>query len=221
MNLLIIFRGGYNRIDDPETVTFNINKFIIEPLKRDNKVTVLFSSYLEDEEKLEVFKQKLKPETVVLNDRVEHTGQIINFKQTLSVIESVYSNYDYVLFLRFEIIYKMSVLEWDIFTKRGLIVPYREESEETFNGTHWYSDTIIIISSEFYIPFSQSIISADLDYFTPHYTLHNIANIMPQTIPVHVIIPGYYNSNTSIRDNPLTIMYGRVYLGENIEKYIK
>jgi len=219
MKILIVFRAGYSRITDPETVINNIQKYILKPLSQ-HKVTVIFSTYNEDSSKLNVYKEKLRPEHVYIHQKnQDNNGQVINFKdQTLPLLENV--DHDYVFFLRFEMIYKLNVFDWGIFNKEGMFFPYKEDNEDLFTKHNWYSDTIIIVSKKYFDIFRKTIMSTPLDDFIPLYTLHNIANLV-KDVPVHCIIDGYYNSNTLHQDNPLCILYNRPHRCECIERYTK
>lgn len=193
--LLIVFRGGYERVPDTEFVCENIKEYIFKPLSNNNiKYDVVFSTYNNDSQKLLIYKKNLMP----INIFFTQNGQIINFKETLKNVKSLSSYYNHVILLRFEAIYKISIFEWDFFNKNGVILPFKEDNEELFNKTGWYNDNIIIVSGIYFNKFCDIIYNAPYESFTPEHTLHNIVNIIhnsDKTIPVYCLISGYFQAN--------------------------
>ena len=221
MKILIIFRGGYSRVPDPEFVCKNIEQYIVLPLSKDKHIfDVVFSTYNENPQKLEIFNKHLNP----IKTFFTQNGQIINFKETLNNIKPLYDEYDYILFLRFEAIYKIPINEWNFQNKEGLILPFKEHTEKLFNETGWYNDNIIIVSKSSFETFYHSIIQAGHNLFHPDNTLHNIVNIIRRndnTIQVHCLVDGYFQSNVSYcpqiegHMSPLYILVHYPYTGKD------
>jgi hypothetical protein len=194
--ILIIFRGGYNRVSNVEFVAKNIKQYIIEPLKYSNlKFNVLFSTYNENSEKLEIYKKYLEPSKIFFTSN----GQIINFKESLENIKTIYEEYSHIVFLRFEAIYKIPIRTWNFFNREGLILPFKEDTPAIFNRHGWYNDSIIILSTSFYLKIKEAVLTASNHLFQPATTLHNLANIVKlydKSIPIEVLVDGFFQSNS-------------------------
>jgi len=221
MKILIIFRGGYSRVPDPEFVCKNIENYILLPLIKNNDTfDIVFSTYNENPQKLEFFNKHLNP----IKTFFTQNGQIINFKETLNNINGLYGDYDYILFLRFEAIYKIPINEWNFQNKEGLILPFKEDTKELFDESGWYNDNIIIVSKSSFEMFYQGIIHADYSLFNPSNTLHNIVNIIRKnnnSIQVHCLVDGYFQANVSYcpqiegHMSPLYILVHYPYIGKD------
>jgi hypothetical protein len=124
MKLLIVFRGGYLR-SVPEKVTKNIQEKIYGPLDSANisHDTVLYT-YNTDLGVLGTWKECLHAKTIHITE--QGPNQILNFKQAIEHIAIKYTDYDYVVFLRFDIIYKIDILQWNIFGRSGLFFSYKQ-----------------------------------------------------------------------------------------------
>jgi hypothetical protein len=227
--ILIVFRGGYTRVPNVEHVCKNIIEYIIEPLRSDNYVPdVLFSTYKEDLPKLDIYKQYLSPIQITFTN--SHIRQITNFKETLHNIKSLYSQYSYIIFLRFEAIYKIPISKWNFYNKTGIFFPFKEDSKKLFEEKQWYNDNIIIISNNYFEQCANILIQAPTHVFTPGgITLHNIPTILHQidsTIPIHCLVEGFYQSNSITYDNydehvsPLYILVHYPYLGKDKDLFL-
>jgi len=227
--ILIVFRGGYTRVQNIEHVCKNIIEYIIDPLRLDNYVPdIIFSTYRDDLAKLDIYTKHLSPIlTTFTNGTIR---QITNFKETLNTIKSIYSQYSYIIFLRFEAIYKIPITKWDFYNKTGVLFPFKEDSKEIFEKYQWYNDNIIIISNNFYQQCADILISAPTHLFSPGgITLHNIPTILHQTdatIPIHCLVEGFYQSNSITYDNydehvsPLYILVHYPYLGKDRDQFM-
>ena len=225
MKVLIIFRGDYSLVDYPRMVCKNIHKHIIQPLIDENICFhTMFSTYKTDLAKLGVYESALNPIKIQFSEYVSEHGQIKNFKDALVMANDTLTPYDYILFLRFDIVYKMNIKEWNIFGKDGLILPYKENSELTFLERGFYGDCIIIFSQYAFTDAVYSLMSANFNDF---FLLHNIAYLIRRRsidIDVHTIINDYYQSNTGLlegdkRLNPIYIQVKYEYHGTDKDKY--
>jgi hypothetical protein len=182
---------------------------------------IVFSTYTDDIPKLEEFKKHLQPKACHLTPRLP--SQNHNFKHTLPLLD--YQNYDYIVFLRFEAIYKIPLSEWEFQGKTGLILPFKEYSKEMFDREGFYNDNIIIVSTSVYQDFMNAVVKSEHYYCA---TLHNLAtnvrNIAPH-IQVHCLVEGYYQSNS---DNhpfieaivcPLYILVHHKYFAKDAERF--
>jgi hypothetical protein len=176
-------------------------------------------------EKLDILTRELTPKAIHYTEE----GQIINFKKAVKDISLRYSQYDYVIFLRFEIVYKIDILKWNIFSQSGVIFPFKENCITLFNARNLYSDIIIAVSNEYLQQFSAVLDSADSSEYTNTNSLHNLATIIQRhdyDLPIRIMIEGFYQSNTSLegedeRLNPMFIMLHFRYRGRDIEEFKK
>ena len=221
MRYLIIFRGhhslkenrkgiAHSGIVDPKFVCNNIQRYILEPLKSNNNVDIMFSTYNSNLENLKIFQSYLSP----IKTFFTNNGQIINFKETLGLLSNIYDTYDHIIFLRFDIIYKKNILEWNFFDKEGIIYPFKEESlEESHSLTRYYGDAIIIVSKSWFLNVSECIIKCHISEFIPEGGFHNTPFLIQKSFPhikIHTIVEGYYQSYTGLelgnpRINPIFI----------------
>lgn len=225
MKVLLVFRGGYSKID-PILLSKNINDKVFKPLT-ENKIeysTVLYT-YPTDLEKLNSLKDTLNASEV----NYTQDGQIINFKEAVKDITARYNTFDYIIFLRFEIVYKLDIMKWNIFTQSGVIFPFKENCFTLFTSTNQYSDIIICISKEYLNPLLSVLDQADMCEYTNTNTLHNLGTIINRhdyDIPVLYMLEGYYQSNTSLeandeRLNPMFIMSHYRYNGRDRNDFIE
>lgn len=224
MKVLIIFRGDYSIVDYPSMVCKNIHTYIIQPLiEQKINFDTMFSTYNTDLAKLAVYESAFNPIKIQFSEYVSEHGQVKNFKDALLMANDTYTLYEYILFLRFDIIYKINIKEWNIFGKDGIILPYKENSEGTFVEQGFYGDCIIVFSQSVFIDALYSLMSAKLNEF---FLLHNIAYLIQRRsidIDVHTILNHYYQSNTGLlegdkRLNPIYIQVKYEYYGS--DKYI-
>jgi hypothetical protein len=224
MRILIAFRGDYSVVNNPSAVCSNIKEKIIDPLRsKGDEVDILFFTYRTDMAKLGIYESHLYP----IHTSFTNGGQIINFGEAMHYIKDIYDIYDYVLFLRFDIIYKMSIDKWNIFNK-GITFTYKEESKELFMSHHFYGDVIISISKDSFKDILYALICTPPVEFIKH-TLHQFGSIIQESYPhiqVSTILEGYFQSNTGIpegdpRLNPLYIQVKYVYNGSDKELYTK
>lgn len=216
---LVAFRGAYDYVKNPTMVCENIIKNIITSSPHD--VDVYFFTYDNDLDKLKIYDSYLKPKKIYFTK----DGQIENFKESLQILENYYKTYDYVLFLRFDIIYKMPILNFC--SKDGITVTYKEDGIEMFQRHGLYGDVIICISSSRFSEISKSLLceSAMAEYLIP--TLHSICSIINRRfpdVPINTMIDGYYQSNTSLpvddkRLNPIYIQVKYQYNGKDRLQY--
>ena len=224
MKVLLVFRGGYSKID-PALLSKNIHDKVFTPLT-ENKIeySTLFYTYATDLEKLNALKEGLNASEV----NYTQDGQIINFKEAIKDICKRHDTYDYTIFLRFEIVYKLDIMKWNIFTQSGVIFPFKENCFTLFTSTNQYSDIIIAVSKECIKPLSSVLDQADISEYTNTNTLHNLGTIINRhdyDIPVLCMLEGYYQSNTSLdrdddRLNPMFIMLHYRYNGRDKNEFM-
>ena len=193
MKFLFVFRGGFRKRNiEPELICRNIHKNIFKPLLENNhEYDIVFQTYNFSE--LEIFKNNFKPLNVYVTESNTST-QIINFNNALDNIKPIYENYDIIIFLRFEVIYKKNILEWDIFNNEGLTLPYKEDSEELFKSHEFYSDIVICITKKYFTDF-YDIVNSKPTKFTIG-AIHEIGRVCKHKIPINCIVDGYWQSSS-------------------------
>lgn len=230
--ILIVFRGACDRVSDINHVCKNVIKNIIKPLENmgndaeehststsKSNVDVLFFTYDDDLNKLKIYESYFNPKKIYFTQN----GQIENFKEALTILENYYKSYDHILFLRFDIIYKMTIRELFCF-QSGITLSFKEDSIHFFNERNLYGDVIICISCSYF----PKIITALLETKTEDYCfLHSIGSTINKKfpdVPINTMVDGYYQSNTSIpvddqRLNPIYIQVRHPYHGKDRLQY--
>ena len=235
-------RGHCNRFRNIQYIYDNYLLKIKNPLL-DNGHTIdcMFNIYNGDDEYFEKFKELYNPIKIFRAEPCKY--QYLNFYYGMINIKPFVKDYDKIIFLRFDICYKVNITKWNILNDKGIFFPFKELPE--FDGFNLVGECIIIIDNEYfnklyeaYDDFMQyyEFNNKTLEYIPfPLYfadTLHQLLNLLLhkyKTFPVYYIIDGYYNSGTygnynletSHRYfmkpellNPLYIMMGRDYYGD-------
>lgn len=200
MKILFVFRGGFRKKKiEADLICKNIYKNIFKPLLENHDTyDIIFQTYTFPE--LEIFQNSFKPLHVHLTDSNVST-QIINFNNALDNIKPIYENYDTIIFLRFEVIYKKPIFESNILNNQGLILPFKEDSEEMFKSVEYYSDIIIGISKKYFLDFFH-IVNSKPSKFTIG-GIHEIGRLCKYKIPIFCINSGYWQSSSGWkRDDP-------------------
>lgn len=199
MKILLLFRGGYRGsyyVNTRQICNSIINK-IIKPLENNGiEYDVMFQTYIFQD--LDIFKEYLKPIEVYTSPG---SGQLYNFKLCMTKIKEVYDKYDYVIILRFELIYKTDIIQWNFFKNEGLTVPYKEASVELWDQTRngrdhgFYSDLIFILSKSHCLDFCENVIKTEDKAYgiDRHTTLHNIPMMFQDIVPIHTMIDGFHS----------------------------
>jgi len=232
-NKISLFRGTFNKVEDPTKICINILKYIIEPLHSNNIDTdIIFCTYQTNLDKLKIYETYLKPIKIIYTNN----GQNINFKESLMFIKDIYDTYDYIIFLRFDVIYKMNIIDWNISNKDGLILPFKEDSEHVFKTKNYYGDVIIIIHKLSYLNFLNAFNLAFNNHLNDYIVcgganiiLHNLVSIVQKYNPntnINTIVDGYYQSNTGVPENdirlsPIYIQVKYTYYGSDKSLYLE
>jgi hypothetical protein len=220
--VLIVLRGGCSRVNNPLVICKNIEVQILNPLRmKGYHVDCIFSTTSKGDPKLDVYSEYLKPLTTFYTSN----GQIVNFKETLWNLRNIYSNYVQIVFLRFEIVYKINIDEMNIMKNTGLMLPFKEDGEELFRTHKYYGDCIIIICSLHFSNILDTFVEADFHTISTgfgHDILHRIVDVIlskfPET-PICCILNGFFQSNTNYpadnpKLNPLYILTHYPYCGD-------
>lgn len=233
MKYLVIYRGKIGRFQDLELLYNNfINKIHNPLIINNNSVDIILTSYDNESYIMDKYKDKFKPiDTHIM--KYNNSTQVDNFIFVLSTLKNYYENYDRILILRYDICYKKNIMSWDIYNKKGIFFPYKEDSKELFKNHNYVSDTIILIDKEYFIPLFNTLndiyplhisktpilLNGHLQYPFLYTILHDIKSILEYkniNIPINFLIEGYFQSNTEIplndiRLSPLYIMMHKNY----------
>jgi len=208
-------------VSDPTLICKNVEMQVLRPLRSIVDVDIIFSTSSKRDPKVDTFSTLLQPKEIFYTA----SGQIVNFQETLRNLQNIYSKYKQIIFLRFELLYKVSFDTLNILDTNGMRLPYKEDSEELFDSHKYYGDCIIIISNDHFANVSKALLDADFNTISTgkgHDILHKIATVVlaafPET-PVSCILDGFFQSNThycgnSIKLNPIYIMTHYPYCGD-------
>jgi hypothetical protein len=119
----------------------------------------------------------------------------------------------------------MNINEWNIFTKEGVILPYRENSKLYPTGK-FYGDAIIVISKSALLEVAYNLLACNIDTFICLHNISTIIQIKSPDIIIHTIIDGSYQSNTGLRMgdlrlNPIYIQVKYAYVGADKHLYLE
>jgi hypothetical protein len=232
MKILIVFRCDYSYIKDPNLICNNIIEYIIEPLLQQKiDFDIVFCTYPNDLDKLKIWELLISPIKIYYTE----SGQIANFIESLDKIKDIYNQYDYFLFLRMDIIYKVKISEWNVFKNEGLTLAFKEDSQEIFERIEYFSDIIIIISKSAFLKVKDAlynVYNGKLPNHKDESHLHLLAKKVKTVYPdiqIHTILDGYFQSNTFFcyktntymnsddeRINPLFIVAKYPYMGPEL-----
>lgn len=220
-SVLIVFRGGCSRVNIPTLICKNIEMQILGPLRSKVNVDIIFSTSSKQDENIDTFNSLLRPMQIFYTS----SGQIVNFQETFTNLQSKYLKYTHIIFLRFEVIYKVTFDTLNILDTIGIRLPYKEDSQELFYSHKYYGDCIIVISRDHFANISRALLDADFNTISSGYghdILHKIVTVIlvsfPQT-PISCILNGFFQSNTNysadnIKLNPLYILTHYPYYGD-------
>jgi hypothetical protein len=238
MRYLIVYRGYCDRLEkhNLDILYKNFINKIKNPLLQKNiDVDVVFSVYDTSKEHLEYLINLLDPILIYTHSSYNST-QIDQFMVTFNKVLNIYEDYNRIIFLRLDTVYKININKWNIWNNTGIFYTFREDNENLYKKDKLYSDIIIIIDKEYFLNLLYSYTNAYKSYLTdiyepkylpeknglyfkpflPRYTLHNLYNITEYffPIPTFTLVEGYYNSNTShitMKPSPLHIILSKPY----------
>ena len=235
MKFLIVMRGHCNRFKNIKYIYDNYLIKIKNPLL-DNSHTLdcMFNTYNGDDEYFEKFKELYNPIKIFRMD--PHNFQSVNFYYGLINIKPFVKDYDKIIFLRFDICYKINIMKWNIFNDKGIFFTFKDaDNAEKYKYYKLISDIVIGIDNEYYdqiyecmhesIQFHEfnNKISENIPLnFDIYGTLHQFGNVLLfkyPTFPIYFIIDGYYNSGahplwTGDLLQPLFIFMSKGYFGD-------
>ena len=243
MKFLIVMRGHCNRNENIQYIYDNYLLKIKNPLLNNgHTVDCMFNTYNGYNEYFEKFKKLYNPIKIFRSNEFQPNKyeniapncgfQILNFYDGMTNIKSFINDYDKIIFLRFDICYKINIMKWNIFNDKGIFFTFKEDSLETYKKLDGVGDTIIIIDNEYfnnvhdciyeyvqYYWFGNKIVEKIPPEHDSKTHLHWLKTCLLEkygTLPIHYIIDGYYQSVTFFNSymtldklNPLYIIFGK------------
>lgn len=208
--ILIIYRGHCDRVAaDPIYRNFLVK--IKGPLERAGVEIDSLMMYHEGQRTAEAWKALWNPKeahSIPLEHCKKQANTLhwcLNYLQGWSEVGA----YDWILFLRFDVLYRVSILNWNLLNQSaGVVVPFREATDEPWAQKRYVSDVVIAISPSYlkkYLTAYEKAL-ARFDHYFFHGTLHEQVKILEGTdIPLGFMFEGLYQSNTAKRpEGPLT-----------------
>jgi hypothetical protein len=240
MKFLVVMGGHCNRFKNIQYIYDNYLLKIKNPLlENGHTIDCIFNTYNGSDEYFEKFKELYNPIETFRTD--PNNFKYINFYYGMINIQPFIKNYDKIIFLRFDLCYKMNIMKWNIFNDKGIGFTFKEDSEEGYNLMRCISEAVVVIDNEYFDQVYQAVhesiqyhvfnnkISENIPrgfdtYMELHGTLHQFMNVLLHKygdFPIYFIINGYYQSITFHRYdmtinklNPLYIMMSRDYFGD-------
>ena len=146
MKICILFRGEIERnchgISNPCIHYTNWQKNIFTDLSNSGyNFDIIFITYPCNS--IDILKDKLHPKEIILLP-FENSSQINTFSKTNDYIQTHQSEYDRFIILRFDIIYKLNITQWNHWNSTNIILPNKDI---TWNETKFYNDILFIIDT--------------------------------------------------------------------------
>ena len=238
MKFLIVMGGHCNRFKNIKYIYDNYFLKIKNPLlENGHTIDCMFNTYNGDDEYFEKFKELYNPIKTFRMD--PHKYQFVNFYYGMINIQQFVKDYDKIIFLRFDICYKINIMKWNIFNDKGIFFTFKESSHRTYENVYGICDVVIIIDTEYFNKVYESIHEYVQYYFfgnklvekiPSEYWITNVLHCFKiillekyGTFPIYYIIDGCYLSPTFINSdvtldklNPLYIIFGKgkEYIGD-------
>jgi len=221
MKFLIVYRGNCNRYTNLDLFFKNFLLKIKNPLNLNgHEFDCALFTYQNETSYCDAFIKLFNPKFVKLFSYSNQKDQFISILKFLN--SKILDEYDKIIFLRFDICYKMNIMKWDFFDKKGIFFPFKEDSQEFFEKEKLHGDVIIICDTCYMLKLTQILekyASESNIYGFPHFPynmLHFIPKLLNNLIPVYNLIDGFFQSNTQLeledkRINPLYIIMYKVY----------
>ena len=162
MKILLVFRGENKKISggkfcDVRKCIPNNKVRIIDSLRNmGHIVDIMFVTYYS--EYLQDFVEAYNPQKVFTMN-YENSSQILNFKFLLENIESYACEYDRILVLRFDYLFKKNIEDWNEWQKEGMMFPWKDVNEELYNQRKYTMDGFFCLDSKWFKEFKDLYIS--------------------------------------------------------------
>jgi hypothetical protein len=150
--ILVVFRGENKRFNDGiwydvRACIPNNKRRIIESLKQMNHdVHVYLATYRS--EFLQCYIEEYNAEKIFLMD-YDKSSQHLNFKFVLESIAPFANDFDKIIILRFDLLFKKDISTWPMWDKEGIMFPWKDVSLELYNLRKYCQEVIISIDSKY------------------------------------------------------------------------
>jgi hypothetical protein len=228
MNILLVFRGenlrfrndtvkiydnGSDWLDIRRCIPNNKVRIIESLRSAGHTVDIMFCTY--ESEHLTDFVDAYLPKYIHLFEHSKlYNAHHVSVSNTLNSILPVHTQYDRIILLRYDLLYKKNITDWPIWYKNGVIVPWKVESDEAYERRKWCNDHIIIIDSTYFPTFNSVFQDSFKQYNGVTSGIHFITDELYKngTVPFYfmerIVWSGdSYSTDTSdsMKCNPYTI----------------
>jgi hypothetical protein len=188
--VLIVFRGEHMRKKnghflDCRKVIPNNKKRVLESIQNmGHEITVWFCTY--DSEYLNDFKVAYNCSECFLQDY--HTSsQHKNFKFVLDSIEPVHKEFDKIIILRFDYLYKKNFSDFNWWDKEGIVFPFKDNDPVSYEERKYCFEGFILITKEWFQPFLELYLQNYIEWKEITYGLHFLTTLLFKNgaIPYH------------------------------------
>lgn len=206
--ILLVFRGENKRwnskqFHDVRDCIPNNKKRIIDSLRNaGHQVTVYFCTY--DSEHLKDFTEAYTAEKVFCMD-FKGSSQHKNFKFALDSIAPFVNEFDKIIFLRFDFLYKKDISEWSLIDqKEGHVFLWKDASKEAYEKTKYCMDGLFLLDPKYFNEFKNMYDNTYERWLGVTNGLHFLTTELYnyKTIP-YSFLEGedtYWSSNTTLPD---------------------
>jgi hypothetical protein len=156
--LLVVFRGenkrwNGDRYHDVRKCIPNNKARIINSLRlMGHEVDIIFCTY--DSEYINAFQSAYEPIKIYCMD-YNGSSQHKNFKFTLDCIENHIDDYDKVIILRFDLLFKKNISEWPMWNQEGIMFPWKDNDLASYELRKYCQEVIISIDKAWYKEFKK------------------------------------------------------------------
>ena len=205
MKISIIFRGDNLRYQDGIALNSCLNvsnwkKTIFDDLREaGHNIDIVFITY--PSAILDELTTLIAPSSVIL---IPNISQSYNFNQVGKYITDNSDNYDRFIILRFDLIYKMRITNWNKWYKDDLVLCLCPDQDNNYRG--WVNDFMFIVDKNRIYHFTKGIefmSNYNGNYKLPHFIGEYFLNN-------NLEIDKIYNDDLPDHDNPLWIWTKRL-----------
>ena len=213
MNIAVLIRGFHFLNRDRFGFPMNglryldsLEQCVLAPLRKEHQVKVFVVTYPSPDS--DAVMNVVRPESEVMLDS-KTSNQVGTFLRGIDLVSDAFPDCDKVISTRFDLTYRKSVAEWNIWREeKGIYFPWREY-ETLWNQHHRVGDAIHVIDKGFVGLFRDAL---DQQRTVPD--LHRLYDVLAsKTDRLMFIEDGFYDSNTLYSNaecsNPLYRMGGR------------
>jgi hypothetical protein len=188
----------------------HIQAIVMAPLKSRGDVAVFVSTYVSDHETQTDLEEALAPRRLVYHDNDASLNQCDILANGLQLILDESVAYDEVWVVRFDVMYKAPMSSWPkVFDAEGVVLPFG------CLETKLLSDVVIVVRGSWYL-LAKIFAATTALAKRGSVDLHGVGELYDRThIPYTTMYTQRYCSNTAVGVNPLYVLYGRKYDGDD------